>query len=165
MEQINLGKSELVVLGTDIKADTTISILEVLKNIKINKNESVLFFNTKLPIKNELNNVNVYSTNTNYIEGIFEISRKAKLKSNLKIIIVNDVIKIKTKSEYCLGQADVISKTIIELKKLAQELNVTILIPIQYDPRKQDYKRNPISVTSFVTKQDKVQEYVDRVIL
>ena len=156
MEQINLGKSELVVLGTDIKIDTTISILEVLKNIKINKNESVLFFNTKLPIKNELNNVNVYSTNTNYIEGIFEISRKAKLKSNLKIIIVNDVIKIKTKSEYCLGQADIISKILIVLKKLAQELNVTILIPIQYDPRKQNYKRNPISVTSFVTKQDEV---------
>lgn len=70
----------------------------------------------------------VIISNNNYVEDIKTKATKLKLEKDLKLILIDGVMDLRTKQEYCLGQADIKYEILKQLKDLTVELGIAIIM-------------------------------------
>lgn len=63
-----------------------------------------------------------------YIEDVCSKARILKADTNLKLILIDGLTELYTKHKYCLGREDILSIILKQLKELAHELEIAIII-------------------------------------
>lgn len=77
---------------------------------------------------NKLSNIYIDDTAAISIDEICEKSRKMKLEKDIKFILIDYIQLVSYKKEAMLSREEELSKISMELKRLAKELNIPILI-------------------------------------
>lgn len=105
----------------------------------------------------------LFIRNNYYIERICEVVRNR----NVKLLLIDDILCIKTKEEYILGTGDIISIIIKQLKQLSDELDIAILATAPADENIiiDDVRFNKERVISFFCKAKMAQDYIDDIFL
>ena len=84
---------------------------------------------TKEQIANQVQlNEIVSVVHNSYVEDICNKAKSLKADANLKLILIDGLTELYTKHNYCLGRSDILSIILKQLKELALELDVAIII-------------------------------------
>ena len=109
----------------------TRKMVELLKDA-IKHQVPTLFISLELTTEQVANQVQlkdyIYITHNAYIEKIYDIARTLKSDEDIKLIMIDSPTELYTKAKYCLGRSDILSLIVQQLKKLALELDVAIII-------------------------------------
>lgn len=109
----------------------TRKMVELLKDA-IKHQVPTLFISLELTTEQVANQVQlkdyIYITHNAYIEKIYDIARTLKSDEDIKLIMIDSPTELYTKEKYCLGRSDILSLIVQQLKKLALELDVAIII-------------------------------------
>mgnify|MGYP005764703891 CR=1 FL=1 len=110
-------------------------------------------------------NSNIYVGHKSYLEDICKTTKNYKYLYDISYLIIDGLTEISTNQPYCLGRGDIVSIIIQELKKLAQELNISIIATA---PTKQSIyrlKSDKSKLLSFFCNAATAKDYVDKIIL
>ena len=103
-----------------------------LLNDAIQNQVPTLFISLELTTEQIANQVQlneiVSVVHNSYVEDICNKARILKADANLKLILIDGLAELYTKEKYCLGKSDILSLIVQQLKKLALELDVAIII-------------------------------------
>lgn len=168
-EIVNMNKSELIILKEKVLFGKKVIMINIL-NETLKRNLPTIFFSLELSMEEVIkkiyyNKSNLFLQNKSYIESIINNCREIKSKVDIKLVMIDGLYDIKTKEAYFLGQGDIISIIIKQLKELSQELNVTILITAPSNISIDEFKRNYIEVLNYFCKGEKAKDFVDKIIL
>lgn len=173
-EIININKAELIILTGSMLSGKTSMMLKILKEAN-KKNISVAFFSFELlkdevtkKIDSEKQNVFIYDKSfikSYYIETIIERCRNLKVKSDLKLIMIDGLCEIQSLEPYVMGRGDIVSIIIRQLKELSTQLDIPILVTAHCS-NMNDNKQNKDTkmILSDFCKKETAEEYVDRII-
>ena len=98
------------------------------------------------------------------LERILNRSRQLKSRTGIKLILIDDLISITTNSFYFMGEGDIKSIIIQQLKELSIQLDIPIIVTAPTNLDKKQFNENPIKALDFFCKSEKVKEYVDKII-
>lgn len=70
----------------------------------------------------------IYIAHNAYIEKIYDMARRLKADANIKLILLDSIIELNTKQKLCMGTSDIRFEILKQLKQLANELNVAVII-------------------------------------
>ena len=115
--------------------------------------------------KDILKNSNMYFGHKSYLEDICKTTKNYKYLYDIKYLIIDGLIEISTKQTYCLGRGDIVSIIIQELKKLAQELNISIIATAPTKPKIYELNSDKSKLLSFFCNAATAKDYVDKIIL
>ena len=140
-EALNNKESKLIILVSRTAVETSV-VLNIENNIK-KQNIPVVIFS---------------------FANIERISKQLKSRTDIKLILIDDLITISTNAFYFMGAADIRSIIIQQLKELSLELDIPIVATAPTNFDKKQFNENPIKSLDFFCKSEKVKDYVDKVI-
>ena len=70
----------------------------------------------------------IYIAHNAYIEKICDMARRLKADANIKLILLDSIIELNTKQKLCMGTSDIRFEILKQLKQLANELGVAVII-------------------------------------
>lgn len=109
----------------------TRKMVELLKDA-IKHQVPTLFVSLELTKEQVSNQVSLDETvlviHNGYIEDICSKARILKADANLKLILIDGLTELYTKHKYCLGRSAILSLIVQQLKKLALELDIAVII-------------------------------------
>lgn len=151
--------------------ETGITKLDNALNIKENKliilvSRPAVETSVALNIENNIKkqNIPVVKFSSVNIERILNRCKQLKSKSDIKLILIDDLITISTNSFYFMGTGDIRSIIIQQLKELALELDTPIVATAPTNLNKNQFNENPIKSLDFFCKLEKVKDDVDKII-
>lgn len=161
-----------ILLADPVTEIATAKVIEIINNLKNSNTPTLLYKFNSYEICNKLQkpkdifkNSNIYLCNKIYLEDICETTKNYKYLYDIKYVIIDSLIEISTKQSYCLGRGDIISIIIQELKKLAQELNISILVTAPTKANICKLEKDDIKLLSYFCKVEKAKDYVDKIII
>lgn len=161
-----------ILLADPVTEIATDKVIEIINNLKNSNTPTLLYKFNSYEICNKLQkpkdifkNSNIYLCNKIYLEDICETTKNYKYLYDIKYVIIDSLIEISTKQSYCLGRGDIISIIIQELKKLAQELNISILVTAPKKATIDEVKIDKINLLSYFCKAEAAKDYIDEIIL
>lgn len=150
----------------------TNKIMELVNDLKNNNISTLLYeFNSyeiwnKLQTKKDIfKNSNIYVGHKSYLEDICKTTKNYKYLYDISYLIIDGLTEICTKQPYCLGIGDIISIIIQELKKLAQELNISIIATAPTKAAIDELENDKSKLLSFFCKEENAKNYVDKIII
>lgn len=150
----------------------TNKIMEIVNDLKNNNTPSLLYeFNSykkwyKLNLeKDTLKKSKIYLEQKSYLEDISYMARNYKALHNIKFLIIDGLQEISTIKRYELGRSDIVSIIIQELKKLEQELNISIIVTAPKKATIDEVKDDKIKLLSYFCKAEAAKDYIDEIIL
>lgn len=167
---INITKNQLsIIIGKTLSGKTTL-ILDILKDL-IRNNLPTLFFSLELSKQQVIDKIvtvkedKMFISNTNYIEDIYSKSKKLKHDADIQLILIDSITELKIKENICLGRGDIVSIMIKQLKELAQELDVQIVVTAPANITTKQFKNDPTKTLSYFCKKETAKDYVDTIVL
>lgn len=167
---INITKNQLsIIIGKTLSGKTTL-ILDILKDL-IRNNLPTLFFSLELSKQQVIDKIvtvkedKMFISNTNYIEDIYSKSKKLKHDADIQLILIDSITELKIKENICLGRGDIVSILIKQLKELAQELDVQIVVTAPANITTKQFKNDPTKTLSYFCKKETAKDYVDTIVL
>lgn len=167
---INITKNQLsIIIGKTLSGKTTL-ILDILKDL-IHNNLPTLFFSLELSKQQVIDKIvtvkedKMFISNTNYIEDIYSKSKKLKCDANIQLILIDSITELRTKEKLCFGRGDIVSIMIKQLKELAQELDVQIVVTAPTNITTKQFKEDPTKTLSYFCKEETAKDYVDTIVL
>jgi len=124
--------------------------------------ETSLVLNIENNIKKQ--NIPVVSFSFVDIERISNRCKQLKSRSDIKLILIDDLITISSNSFYFMGQGDIKSIIIQQLKELSIELDTPIVATAPTNLDKNQFNESPIKSLDFFCKSEKVKDFVDKII-
>ena len=121
-----------LLLADHVSEVATDKVIELIKDLSNSNIPTLLFeFNSyqnwyKLQGPKD-KKPNIYFGHKSYLEDICYTTKNYKYLYDINYLIIDGLTEISTKQPYCLGRGDILSIIIQELKKLAQELNISII--------------------------------------
>ena len=161
-----------ILLADPVSEVATNKVIELIKDLS-NKNIPTLLYkfnsyevlyNLKKQ-KDIFKNSNMYFGHKSYLEDICKTTKNYKYLYDIKYLIIDDLIEIRTKRPYCLGRGDIVSIIIQELKKLAQELNISIIATAPTKTTIDELEKDKVKLLSFFCKAETAKNYVDKIII
>ena len=159
-----------LLLADPVTEMATDKVLELIIDLS-NKNIPTLLyeFNTyeiwhRLKEQKDKNS-NIYVGHKSYLEDICYITKNYKYLYDIKCLIIDGLTEISTKQPYCLGRGDILSIIIQELKKLAQELNISIIATAPTKATIDELENDKVKLLSFFCKATTSKDYVDKIII
>lgn len=150
----------------------TNKIMELVNDLKNNNISTLLYeFNSyeiwnKLQTKKDIfKNSNIYLGRKSYLEDMCKTTKNYKYLYNIEYLIVDSLTEISTKQTYCLGRGDIVSIIIQELKKLAQELNISIIATAPASANIDEVEKDKHEVLSYFCKAATAKDYVDKIVI
>lgn len=150
----------------------TNKIMELVNDLKNNNISTLLYEFNSYEIWNKLQtkkgifkNSNIYLGHKSYLEDICYTTKNYKYLYDIKYLIIDGLIEISTKQTYCLGRGDIVSIIIQELKKLAQDLNISIIATAPTKATIDELENDKVKLLSFFCKATTAKDYVDKIIL
>lgn len=126
----------LTILEGPTLSGKTRQMINILKDA-IKHQVPTLFVSLELTTEQMANQVSLDGTVTvihnGYIEDVCSKARILKADANLKLILIDGLTELYTKHNYCLGRSDILSLIVQQIKKLALELDVAIIITSNED--------------------------------
>ena len=125
---LDVKTGTLTILEGPTLSGKTRKMVELLKDA-IQHQVPTLFISLELTTEQVSNQVQlneiVSIVHNSYVE---DICNKAKSLKDIKLILIDSLTEIVTRERYCLGQADIRFQILKQLKQLANELNVTVIV-------------------------------------
>lgn len=150
----------------------TNKIMELVNDLKNNNISTLLYeFNSyeiwnKLQTKKDIfKNSNIYLGHKSYLEDICYTTKNYKYLYDINYLIIDGLTEISTKQPYCLGRGDIVSIIIQELKKLAQELDISIIATAPTKTTIDELENDKSKLLSFFCKEENAKNYVDKIII
>ena len=161
-----------LLLADHVSEVATDKVIELINEL-LNKNIPTLIYDfnsyeiwNKLQTKKDIfKNSNIYLGHKSYLEDICYTTKNYKYLYDIKYLIIDGLIEISTKQTYCLGRGDIVSIIIQELKKLAQELNISIIATAPTRAAIDELENDKSKLLSFFCKEENAKDYVDEIIL
>lgn len=161
-----------LLLADHVSEVATDKVIELINELS-NKNIPTLIyeFNTyeiwnKLQTKKDIfKNSNIYLGHKSYLEDMCKTTKNYKYLYNIEYLIVDSLTEISTKQTYCLGRGDIVSIIIQELKKLAQELNISIIATAPASANIDEVEKDKHEVLSYFCKVATAKDYVDKIVI
>lgn len=110
-------------------------------------------------------NSNIYLGLKSYIEDICYTAKNYKYLYDIKCLIIDGLTEINTNQPYCLGRGDIVSIIIQKLKKMAQELNISIIATAPTNPKFYEFNSDKSKLLSYFCKAETAKDYIDEIIL
>lgn len=127
MDNILDAKTITIISGPTLSGKTR-QMLNILKDA-IQHQVLTLFVSLELTTEQIANQVPLDKTSfvihNSYIENI---CNKARTLKNIKIILIDSLIELNTRQKLCMGISDIRFEILKQLKQLANELGVAIII-------------------------------------
>lgn len=158
-----------MLVGRTLVGKTTL-MLDFFKDA-IRKNIPTLFFSLELSKQQVIDKIvtvkedKMFINNTNYIEDIYSKSKKLKHDADIQLILIDSITELKIKENICLGRGDIVSIMIKQLKELAQELDVQIVVTAPANITTKQFKNDPTKTLSYFCKKETAKDYVDTIVL
>ena len=140
-DALNNKENKLIILVSRPAVETSV-VLNIENNIK-KQNIPVVIFS---------------------FANIERISKQLKSRTDIKLILIDDLITIDTNAFYFMGAADIRSIIIQQLKELSLELDIPIVATAPTNFDKKQFNENPIKSLEFFCKSEKVKDFVDKII-
>ena len=161
-----------ILLADPVSKVATDKVIELINDLS-NKNIRTLVYEfksyeiwNKLQTKKDIfKNSNIYLGHKSYLEDICYTTKNYKYLYDIKYLIIDGLIEISTKQTYCLGRGDILSVIIQELKKLAQELNISIIATAPTKPKIYELNSDKSKLLSFFCNAATAKNYVDKIII
>lgn len=159
-----------ILLADPVSEVATDKVVELINSLSNNNIPTLVFeFNSyqnwhKLQEQKDKKS-NLYMGHKSYLEDICKTTKNYKYLYGIEYLIIDDLTEICTKQPYCLGRGDIISIIIQELKKLAQELNISILVTAPKKTTIDEVKIDKINLLSYFCKAEATKDYIDEIIL
>ena len=159
-----------ILLADPVSEVATNKVIELIKDLSNRNIPTLLYeFNTyenlhKLKEQKDKNS-NIYVGHKSYLEDICKTTKNYKYLYDIKYLIIDDLIEIRTKRPYCLGRGDIVSIIIQELKKLAQELNISIIATAPTKAAIDELENDKSKLLSFFCKEENAKNYVYKIII
>ena len=159
-----------ILLAAPVSEVATDTVVELINSLSDNNIPTLLYEFNSYEIWNKLKgqkdkNSNLYVAHKSYLEYICHNTKNYKYLYNIKYLIIDDLTEISTKQSYCLGRGDIVSIIIQELKKLAQELNISIIATAPTNPKIYELKSDKRKLLSYFCKAETAKDYVDKIII
>ena len=159
-----------LLLADPVTEMATDKVLELIIDLS-NKNIPTLLyeFNTyenwhRLKEQKDKNS-NIYLGHKSYLEDICYTTKNYKYLYDINYLIIDGLTEISTKQPYCLGRGDIVSIIIQELKKLAQELDISIIATAPTKTTIDELENDKSKLLSFFCKEENAKNYVDKIII
>lgn len=161
-----------ILLADPVSEVATNKVIELIKDLS-NKNIPTLLYkfnsyevlyNLKKQ-KDIFKNSNMYFGHKSYLEDMCKTTKNYKYLYNIEYLIVDSLTEISTKQTYCLGRGDIVSIIIQELKKLAQELNISIIATAPASANIDEVEKDKHEVLSYFCKAATAKDYVDKIVI
>ena len=161
------------ILLSDQKTELgTNKIMEIVNELKSKNTPTILYeFNSyeywyKLNLeKDTLKKSKIYLEQKSYLEDICYIAKNYKSLYDIKFLIIDGLQEISTIQKYELGRSDIVSIIIKQLKELAQELNISIIVTAPKKATIDEVKDDKIKLLSYFCKAEAAKDYIDEIIL
>ena len=168
---LNIKTGTLTILLADpVSEVATDKVVELINSLSNNNIPTLLYEFNSYEIWNKLKgqkdkNSNLYVAHKSYLEYICHNTKDYKYLYNIKYLIIDDLTEISTKQSYCLGRGNIVSIIIQELKKLAQELNISIIATAPTKPNIYELNSDKSKLLSYFCKAETAKDYVDNILL
>lgn len=159
-----------ILLADPVSEVATNKVIELIKDLSNRNIPTLLYeFNTyenlhKLKEQKDKNS-NIYLGRKSYLEDMCKTTKNYKYLYNIEYLIVDSLTEISTKQTYCLGRGDIVSIIIQELKKLAQELNISIIATAPASANIDEVEKDKHEVLSYFCKAATAKDYVDKIVI
>ena len=159
-----------ILLAGPVSEVATNKVIELIKDLSNRNIPTLLYeFNTyenlhKLKEQKDKNS-NIYLGRKSYLEDMCKTTKNYKYLYNIEYLIVDSLTEISTKQTYCLGRGDIVSIIIQELKKLAQELNISIIATAPASANIDEVEKDKHEVLSYFCKAATAKDYVDKIVI
>lgn len=161
-----------ILLADPVSEVATDKVVELINSLSDNNIPTLLYeFNSyeilnKLQTKKDISkNSNIYMGHKSYLEDICKTTKNYKYLYGIEYLIIDDLTEICTKQPYCLGIGDITSIIIQELKKIAQELNISIIVTAPTNPKFYEFNTDKSKLLSYFCKAETAKDYIDKIIL
>lgn len=145
-------------IHTELAQNKVLDLVEELLNNEI----TVLVYEMESKKNFEiLKSKGIYLKSRCIVENMYDNATKI---DDIKYIIIDGLLEVKTRQCYCLGYGDIIAIMIKQLKQLADKLDVNIIVtaPTKTITIEMKTKRE---LLSFFCKSELAEEYIDEIIL
>lgn len=156
-QRTELGTNKIMEIVNEIKSKNTPTLL-----YEFNSYEKWYKLNSD---KDTLKNSKIYLEQKSYLEDICYMARNYKALYNIQFLIIDGLQEISTIRRYELGRSDIVSIIIKQLKELAQELNISIIVTAPKKATIDEVKNDKIKLLSYFCKAEAAKEYIDEIIL
>ena len=153
---------------TEIATSKVVEIINILKN----KNTPTILYEfnsyetwNKLQKKDIFKNSNIYFGHKSYLEDMCKTTENYKYLYDIKCLIIDGLTEISTKQPYCLGRGDIVSIIIQKLKKMEQELNISIIATAPSNPKIYGLNSDKSKLLSCFCKAATARDYIDEIII
>lgn len=134
MLEIKIGNLTILLAEPQTEL-ATIKIMELINDLSKSKTPTLLYeFNSRQYWENlrlnedNLNKSNIYIGQTCLLEDICDTAKLYYEQFSIKYLIIDSLIDITTAERYYLGRSDILSIIVKQLRKLAQEFKISIII-------------------------------------
>ena len=168
---LNIKTGTLTILLADPVSEVAIDKVVELINSLLNNNISTLLYEfNSYEIWNKLKgqkdkNSNLYVAHKSYLEDMCKTTKNYKYLYDIKYLIIDGLMEISTKQPYCLGRGDIVSIIIQKLKKLAEQLNISIIATAPTNPKFYRFNNDKGKLLSYSCKAETAKDYVDNILL
>lgn len=161
-----------ILLADSVTEIATGKIVGIINNLK-NKNTPTLLYefnsyeilNKLQKTKDIFKNSNIYFGHKSYLEDICYTTKSYKYLYGIEYLIIDGLTEISTKQPYCLGRGDIVSIIIQEFKKLAQELDISIIATAPTKSKIYELDSDKSKLLSYFCKAETAKNYVDNILL
>lgn len=157
-----------LLLGDSVSEVVTKKVVELINDLSNKSIPTLLYEFNSHETWNKLQkskNPNIYLSLKSYLEDICNIAKDYKYLYDIKCLIIDGLTEILTKERYCLGRSDIVSIIIKELKKMAQELNISIIATAPTNPKFYEFNSDKSKLLSYFCKAETAKDYIDEIIL
>ena len=150
----------------------TTLVQNILSNVAIKEHKPTAFFSLEESMEKTVNKLNILKDTPIFINAtapqtINDIKRRTyelKEKENIELIIIDYLQLIQYDKSKSLSRDNEVEEILKELKLLARELNVSIIVTSQLSrkPEERDDKR-PV-ITDFTNTASSISNYADKIL-
>lgn len=127
----------------------TRKLVELLKDA-IKHQVPTLFISLELTTEQVANQVQlkdyIYIAHNAYIEKICDIARTLKSDEDIKLVMIDSLTELYTKEKLCLGMSDIRFHILKQLKQLADELDVAVVLTGPVNIKKEIKNINELNI-------------------
>ena len=157
-----------LLLGDSVSEVATKKVVELINDLSNKSIQTLVYEFNSYEVWNKLQkskNSNIYLGLKSYIEDICYTAKNYKYLYDIKCLIIDGLTEINTNQPYCLGRGDIVSIIIQKLKKMAQELNISIIVTAPTNPRFYGLNSDKSKLLSYFCKTETAKDYIDEIIL
>ena len=169
---VKVNGGDLIIIASRPAIGKTNLAQNILSNVAIKENRPTAFFSLEESMEKIVNKLNILKDapifiNANTPQTIDDIKRRTyelKEKENIELIIIDYLQLIQYDKSKLLSRDNEVEEILKELKLLAKELNVAIIVTSQLSRKPEEREDKRPVITDFTNTASSISNYADKIL-